>query len=585
MRGLKPKLLAILLLLPIIIAAFQWQTASAASNTNNRGRHTFLPVINSVGQATVDFQVTQLDVNQSVQDRHNGVPLVAKRMTVLRVYAQAINPQYQAAAVVSVTALRAGTPIGEVRSAPRVVPTNPNTGDYNSTFNFVLPDEWLTGQVVLSVTVDPDNAVGETNEGNNGASHTMVFHNVEPLEITIVPIDYTHIPDAHFYPGVQHDPISDWLLSVYPVSEVKITYHAPYRFAGNLSDGEDWGELLDELTHLASVEVGGSSPRVYYGLIPTDDGNGRSWFTGGIAGLGWVGTRVSIGLDLGEVAGKLAGHEIGHNFGRYHAPCGNPGNVDPHYPYPNGFIGEYGLDLDDEIVFKPNEAMDMMGYCGPEWISDYTYEALLQEQLRASSRAAATRSAPSTGMLLRATVDESGQATLKPVYSAVPVYGSPARSNADDSPYVFELVAADGDVIGSYAAELLEAGEEGVSLQMLRASVPTNAAGATTIRLLHEGQVVGERALATGGLETQSGATPLVVERDATEVRLSWGGTQPTLVRYSADGGQTWMVLGVDVVDGALTVDPSDLPGNGQGEFQVIVADSAEALVLSSLNQ
>lgn len=584
MRGLKPSTLALLLLLPIIIAAFHWQTASAATTKNNRGRHVYLPVVNSVPAATVDLRVKELSISQSVQDRHNGVPLVAGRMTVLRVSAQALNPQSQTAALVSVTALRAGTPIGEVRSSPRVIPTNPTIGDYDSTFNFVLPNEWLTGQVVLSVLVDPDNAVSETNEGNNGASHTMVFQNVAPLEITIVPIDYTHTPDARLYPGVRHDPISDWLKSVYPVSEVKISYHAPYRFVGNLSDGEEWGRLLDELTHLASVEVGEYSPRVYYGLIPTDDGNGRSWFSGGVAGLGWVGARVSIGLDLDTVAGKLAGHEIGHNFGRFHAPCGNPGNVDPHFPYPNGSIGEYGLDLEAEIVFMPNEARDMMGYCGPEWVSDYTYEALLQEQVRVGGRRAATTSA--SGMLLRARVDESGQATLQPVYSAVPVYETPEHRSTSDSPYQFELVAADGSVINSYAAELLEAEEEGVSVQMVRASVPANATGATTIRLLHEGQVVGERALVTGGAETRSSATPLTVERAASEISLSWGGAaQPALVRYSADGGQSWMVLAVDVVDGGLAIDPSHLPDNGQGEFQVIVADSAEALVFSSLDQ
>lgn len=581
MRGLKPRILALLLLLPIVITAFHWQTASAATNSKNRGRNVFLPVINSVPAATVDLRVTELSISQSVQDRHNGVPLVAGRMTVLRVSAQAVNPQSQTAALVSVSALRAGTPIGEIRSAPRVIPINPTIGDYNSTFNFVLPNEWLTGQVVLSVSVDPNNAVSETNEGNNGASHNMVFQNVAPLEITIVPIDYTHIPDAQLYPGVQHDPISDWLRSVYPVSDVKIAYHAPYRFVGNLSQGEEWGRLLDELTHLASVEVGDYSPRVYYGLIPTDDGNGRSWFSGGIAGLGWVGSRVSIGLDLDGVAGKLAGHEIGHNFGRYHAPCGNPGNVDPHFPYPNGSIGEYGLDLEAEIVFMPHEARDMMGYCGPEWVSDYTYEALLQEQVRVGGRRSATIS--SSGMLLRAKVDESGQATLQPVYSAVPVYESPERRNASGSPYVFELVAADGRVVESFAADLLEAGEEGVSVQMLRASVPASVVGATTIRLLHEGQVVAERALATGGAETQSAAPQLMVERDAAEIRLSWGGaTQPALVRYSADGGQTWTVLAVDAVDGELAIDPAYLPDNGQGEFQVIVADSAEPLVLST---
>jgi hypothetical protein len=400
------------------------------------------------------------------------------------------------------------------------------------------------------------------------------------LELTIIPIDYHHEPDGRHYPAVNHDPISDWLLSVFPVSRVNVSYHAPYTFVGNLNDGLEWKRLLDEITTLRSVEIGSTSPRVYYGLIPVDDGNGQSWLSSNIAGLGWIGSRVSIGLDLGEQAGKFAGHEIGHNFGRLHAPCGNPGDVDPNFPYADGSIGEYGLDLEAELVLEPNEAMDMMGYCGPEWVSDYTYEALLQNQLSVGGRTSSAST--SNGMLIRATIDEAGQATVEPIYSAVPLY-QPVERSEPVSDYAFELLAADGLVIGSYPAEVMRASEEGVSAEMLSVTVPGNVTAAT-LRLVHMGQVVAERPLSTGSeAKLQRTATDLEVEQDANGIHLSWGmGERPALVRYSADGRQNWTILGVDVAGGELSINPDQLPDNGQGDFQVIMSDSAEPLILTT---
>jgi hypothetical protein len=71
-------------------------------------------------------------------------------------------------------------------------------------------------------------------------------------------------------------------------------------------------------------------------------------------------------------------HELGHALGREHAPCGVD-DRDPDYPYPNaGLGGLYGYDFDLMRLVKPKPAKDVMSYCSPVWISDYTYRGVFE---------------------------------------------------------------------------------------------------------------------------------------------------------------------------------------------------------------
>src|SRR5690606_30787378 len=92
-------------------------------------------------------------------------------------------------------------------------------------------------------------------------------------------------------------------------------------------------------------------------------------------GLGYVGFPVAIGLD--QCGTWTAAHEWGHNFGRRHAPCGNPANPDPSYPYPNALLGAHGYDPAMGQLKRASSFFDLMSYCSPEWISDYTYQHVL----------------------------------------------------------------------------------------------------------------------------------------------------------------------------------------------------------------
>jgi hypothetical protein len=61
---------------------------------------------------------------------------------------------------------------------------------------------------------------------------------------------------------------------------------------------------------------------------------------------------------------------------RSHAPCGGAGGPDPSYPYAGGKIGVWGLDVATLAPKDPTVYVDLMGYCNPDWVSDYTYKNL-----------------------------------------------------------------------------------------------------------------------------------------------------------------------------------------------------------------
>jgi hypothetical protein len=67
---------------------------------------------------------------------------------------------------------------------------------------------------------------------------------------------------------------------------------------------------------------------------------------------------------------------LGHIHDRGHAPCGGAGNPDEDFPYAGGGIGVEGWDILEEERISPDEHDDLMGYCKPDWVSDYTFTEL-----------------------------------------------------------------------------------------------------------------------------------------------------------------------------------------------------------------
>jgi hypothetical protein len=67
-----------------------------------------------------------------------------------------------------------------------------------------------------------------------------------------------------------------------------------------------------------------------------------------------------------------------------HSPCGNPAQLDPSYPYPDGSDGVFGADVKNGLILFPSNH-DVMSYCEPYWISDYTYNGIMAYRATAAA--------------------------------------------------------------------------------------------------------------------------------------------------------------------------------------------------------
>ncbi|GAC1542282.1 MAG: hypothetical protein NVS2B7_15340 [Herpetosiphon sp.] len=531
------------------------------------GKSVMLPFVTNGTSSTVPasvFTINNLEVTQAVQTRTNTVPLVANRPAMLRAYVQTAGGLAVNNTTLVVSATRNGTPIvGSPLSAPAhsVFPQS-LPSDVGSSVNVPLPAEWLQGDVVLQADLIVGTAAVAT------ASTSLHFNVIPALDVVLVPIDYLDSVSGQLYPGVNVETVSGYLQSMYPVPEVRVTVHPPQPFTGNLRQGQDWVRLVTMINTLKQIENAPAS-RVYFGQIEIGNAAGE-WFHGGIAGIGGVGAR--FGAGLGEpYIGHVIRHEVGHNLGQSHAPCGTTNGLDPQYPYAAGSIGQYGLDLQKMRVWDPSNTADLMSYCSPSWISDYTYQRMMADQIAHGGGVSPQIFSP--GLVVRALLDPAGGAALQPMYTLNDAVLSPP---AVGSPYRIELLDADGQSLASYPVSVTQLeqphgmGQPRASigapaaLSVVSAIVPAPPGIVSTVRLVRDGNPVAARVLTSNAPRSVPAQMTLRNEVDGAATapaHVRWqGGSNPALVRASLDNGHSWTTLAVDQTGGDLTVDPRLLP-------------------------
>jgi hypothetical protein len=276
--------------------------------------------------------------------------------------------------------------------------------DLASTFNFEVPGDKLTQGATYSVVLIDERApkTKATDLGSqyplDGTAESLELTSTGKLKVQFVPVKYNYdqsgrLPDTT---QAQLDRYKEVLYVLYPASEVELTLHAPYAWSQRIApNGGGWSSLLQSIMRLRDSENAADDMYYYATFAPT--ASLGSFCQGGcVMGLStvaetpndsWARASIGVGFAGFETAFTMA-HEVGHAHGREHSPCGGAASPDPYYPYSNAGLGSWGYDIVSKELIAPTKATDIMGYCNPQWISDYTYNKFFE---RMRSLAASTR--------------------------------------------------------------------------------------------------------------------------------------------------------------------------------------------------
>ncbi len=429
-------------------ASYNPSPATQTVNLGARGSGSASVSYTPASSAGFNLRIDGMYLTQSVQTYTGGIPLVKDRDGYLRVFVTA-NQTNVAAPQVRVTFYLNGAPASQVTINPAglSVPLSPNEASLSASWNVPVPKALIQPSLSILAVVDPGNAVAESDETDNsfpasGTPLAMDVRATSPFSVELVPVRQS----ANGRQGNVTDANTDAYLAaamkVHPLASYDAHLHSTYVTSLPAVDKDNangaWTDILADLDMVRKAE---GSPRLYYGVINPGYGSG-------VAGVGFVGGKTAVGWDQNGAA-LVAAHEWGHNWGRMHAPCNNAPNPDTKYPYAGGVIGVYGFDVAAQSL-KPRTTGDIMGYCTDEWISDYTYAAVLNYRAGQPDVSPAFSQAMQPCLLVWGRI-ENRQPVLEPSFQVITRPSLPERRG----PYTLEGQAADGTRLFhlSFAAE------------------------------------------------------------------------------------------------------------------------------------
>ena len=375
--------------------------------------------------------VAEAHLSQAVQGVGGGVPLIAGRPGLVRVLATAdrandFRPGARAAFVVDGREAHAAEMA--LRSSWGLAEDLP--GQPDQWYQAAIPAAALRPGVEMAVQIDPDSTLPRA--ALDEVRLPLDVREMPPLELTIVPVVTGSSSDADVLEWIQDADAApvEFMRAVLPVGELDLTVREPLTIASapDASSGAEWIVILEDIELLRKAEGGRG---YWYGVVNRDGDEG-------IRGIALVEGRVALGVPHAEVFA----HELGHSMSLMHSPCGNPWQVDPAYPYPDGNIGVIGYDVRSEELVDAS-THDLMSYCHPQWISDYNFRKALEYRIRTetSSRALAAQDEPrGSRLLLRGHVSAEGELHLDPAF----VLDAPAQLPSGSGPYRIAGFSGDG---------------------------------------------------------------------------------------------------------------------------------------------
>ncbi len=321
-----------------------------------------------VNPESVGLSASVLYVNQVIQNARAGVPIIAGRPGYLRVFMIGDEVSFYEPRVLA-EFVNDGRVVhtAVLDAASDVLPENVQEDRLDRSFNAIVPGHVLQPGVGVVLELDIDGVVPKkpgtnTRVPSQGTAPLNVLE-MPVLRQVFVPVLQSREPDERVLdwtrgagPDGRNSEMARKLL---PVGEMEVVVQEPFTTTSNLRSRQGWDRLIRQVRSKWELE---GREGYYYGAVQNAAGFA-------VGGLGYVGFPVSVGVAHNAVYA----HELGHNMGLSHAPCGGAGGPDPNYPYDGGSSGQWGYDVQRGVLISPKQYKDLMGYCSPDWVSDYHF--------------------------------------------------------------------------------------------------------------------------------------------------------------------------------------------------------------------
>jgi hypothetical protein len=500
----------------------------------------------------LNLTIDRVHLNQSTQNYSGTVPIVAGRAALARVFVKA-NITNTATPAVRLSTFRNGTAFKTytITSPGSFVPKTPDETILIWSWNYLIPaDEVVDGMSVLA-EVDPANAIVESSDSDNtypasGTPLSLDVRQTSTMKVTFVPVSQPGVVAGNVN-ETNKNGLLDLANRLYPFDTTDVIVHAVFAYNRVLSSAYDstWNNLLAQIAALRTTEA--APDRYYFGLA-------HPGYQSGGTGLGYIGQPAAIAMDFTSLVqpstnyvNMTIAHEWGHNFGRNHVGCGMPSNPDGLYPYDAlTSVGTLGYDKPNDVLRKANEHKDLMSYCQPVWISDYTYKAVLEYRAthpgplspRVSTLGVGSR--PSAALLVWGRIARDGSVVFEPSYEIDAPPSLPTRPGRytvqalDDSGRQMFAVSFAGDEIDHLP------GERSFAYAI---PLPSSGARPASLRIMNGARELARRTRAqppaAGGATTNAVAAPTrLTSMGVSRSRLEWDAkTYPgAMVRDPATG-------------------------------------------------
>jgi hypothetical protein len=588
-----------------------------------------------ISATSPDFTVTAIEVTQGIQclnnpncfgashrdwcpteDCNNAVPLLLNKPTWVRVYVKS-NMETD----VGVTGLLKGfytdgTDLPQLASLlffiPEGIMARTNGGDRGNsddTLNFQLPIEWTRqDRITLEARIYPTGFDHST--GSDTKRIDVTFRERNPLRVYSWRFRF---PGGQVASEADARAATDFMARVYPLNTDAVTITDQSELP---TKATTWGGLIHDLQDACyKVKRKCRDPQNPSTCFEDPSVKCYGWVPSGVSitpgFYGYTISPVSVGYvyrdplngQINLAPQYIMAHEIGHTFSfnnvwvdhvattRCHADAG--GTFESQFPNNTGSIGEYGFwgDESAQQVYAPapttphtgfTNYYDFMSYCGVDnnlqWVSPYTYK-YLYEAIGAPSLAR-TASAITTStqryLIASGVISPDDSAILYPFYHEVYPVGTDDLPGG--GPYSIELQDTQGIVLFTrfFDQRAAELPSQGAPVQFFE--VLPFPSGTSRILIKRSTTVLREMS-PSPNVPQVTVLAPSSGQTVDGMMDIRWTGSDADgellhyMVEYSADGGNTWRTIGVDLTDTTLVVKADDLPGTTQGKIRVLATD------------